>query len=101
MTTFTNHRRLSVTTLREPSVIRSREGDGAHADVSQRHEVEMPTIATPMEVSTFTRIAPQTLARWRGEGKGPKFSKAGSRVLYRREDVLAWLDRLETGGEAA
>lgn len=91
-----------MTTLQESTVTRSREGDGAHADVNQRHGVELPAVATAMEVSAFTRISSQTLARWRREGnKGPKFRKAGRRVLYRREDVLAWLDRLETGGEAA
>ena len=42
--------------------------------------------------------AVQTLARWRCEGKGPPYTKSGSRVLYRGADVLAWLDaqRVET-----
>ena len=43
--------------------------------------------------------AKQTLARWRHEGSGPCFHKAGSRVIYKGADVLAWLEgrRVETG----
>lgn len=42
--------------------------------------------------------AVQTLARWRHEGKGPSYTKSGSRVLYRGSDVLEWLSskRIET-----
>ena len=36
--------------------------------------------------------AVQTLARWRSERKGPPYIKSGSRVLYRGDDVLAWLE---------
>ena len=43
--------------------------------------------------------AVQTLARWRHEGKGPSYTKSGSRVIYRGADVLTWLEarRVETG----
>lgn len=46
--------------------------------------------------------AVQTLARWRHEGRGPAFIKAGSRVLYRGSDVIEWLDarRVATGDVA-
>lgn len=36
--------------------------------------------------------AVQTLARWRHEGKGPSYLKAGTRVIYRGGDVLKWLE---------
>lgn len=62
---------------------------------------DLPEVATRAEVAEFTRISVNTLARWAVEGRGPKFRKAGSRAIYRRADVLAWLDSLETGGEAA
>ena len=41
---------------------------------------------------------PQTLARWRHEGRGPAYIKSGSRVLYLGRDVLDWLEahRIET-----
>lgn len=37
--------------------------------------------------------AVQTLARWRHEGTGPAYLKAGSRVLYHGRDVLDWLSK--------
>lgn len=58
----------------------------------------LPEVATRDEVSAFSRISKPTLARWAAEGKGPKFKKAGGRVLYRRADVLEWLDSLDSGG---
>ena len=47
--------------------------------------------------------AVQTLARWRCECKGPNFHRAGSRILYRGADVLAYLEanRIETGSPEA
>lgn len=61
----------------------------------------LPEVATRKEVSDYTRISMPTLARWAADGKGPRFRRAGGRVLYRRADVLAWLDSLDAGGEAA
>lgn len=37
-------------------------------------------------------ISPGSLERWRSLGTGPQFIKAGRRVLYRREDLLAWAE---------
>ena len=37
-------------------------------------------------------VSERTLERWRLEGVGPAYIKAGRRVLYRREDVECWLD---------
>lgn len=51
-------------------------------------------VATRRDVSQYTGISMPTLARWAGEGRGPRFRKAGSRVLYMRSDVMAWLDSL-------
>jgi excisionase family DNA binding protein len=56
---------------------------------------DMRDILTRPDVADYTGISLPTLARWAGEGKGPKFRKAGGRVLYRKADVLAWLDGLE------
>jgi predicted DNA-binding transcriptional regulator AlpA len=61
----------------------------------------LPEVATRREVSAFTRISVPTLARWAVEGRGPSFKKAGGRVIYRRADVLAWLENLDSGGETA
>jgi hypothetical protein len=35
-------------------------------------------------------ISPRTLEGWRWRGTGPRFIKAGGRVLYRLEDVEAF-----------
>ncbi len=39
----------------------------------------------------YIGIAPQTLARWRHEGKGPKFVKVGRKVTYLVADIREWL----------
>jgi predicted DNA-binding transcriptional regulator AlpA len=39
----------------------------------------------------YIGIAASTLAKWRMSGKGPKFVKAGSRVLYDRADLDDWM----------
>jgi predicted site-specific integrase-resolvase len=36
-------------------------------------------------------VSPITLARWRLEGHGPQYIKAGRRVLYDPSDVASWL----------
>jgi helix-turn-helix protein len=45
------------------------------------------------------KMSPRTLERWRVQGIGPVFSKAGpglrARVLYRRSDLDAWLVQRE------
>lgn len=35
---------------------------------------------------------PQTLAKWRSEGRGPAYIKMGSRVIYQGVDLLAYQD---------
>ena len=51
---------------------------------------------TPPETAGVLRIEPQTLALWRMKGKGPPYRRLGTgrfaRVLYRRVDVLAWIE---------
>jgi len=36
-------------------------------------------------------VSERTLERWRVEGSGPTFLKAGRRVLYRQSDIDTWL----------
>lgn len=55
---------------------------------------ELPDLATRRQVADYTQTSYPTLARWAGEGKGPKFVRLGGAVRYRRADVLAWLDSL-------
>lgn len=51
----------------------------------------MPQHLTTAEVADLVRTSPETCRYWRHVGKGPRSFKVGRRVLYRREDVEAWL----------
>ena len=55
--------------------------------------VEMPDLATPVEVAEYLRSSVARLAQLRYMGQGPKFIKVGRKVLYRWSDVSDWLDR--------
>lgn len=60
---------------------------------------ELPDVASRPQVSAFTGISIPTLARWASEGdKGPRYRRAGGRILYLKADVIAWLEGLESGG---
>jgi predicted DNA-binding transcriptional regulator AlpA len=53
------------------------------------------------EVSKVTRVPEATLRYWRHKGTGPKSFKLGPRrVMYRREDVEAWIEEQYTGDGA-
>jgi len=42
-------------------------------------------------------VAAKTLENWRTLGLGPKFIKAGRRILYDPTDLLAWRDQNRVG----
>ena len=51
-------------------------------------------LLTPDETAGRLRLAKQSLARWRCEGRGPPFIRLGGlggRVAYRTADIDAWL----------
>jgi hypothetical protein len=47
---------------------------------------------TQAHLSKLLNLSPRTLERMRAEGTGPRFIKAGRRVLYQWEHVEAWLE---------
>lgn len=51
-----------------------------------------PLVLTEAEAAARLLTCPRTLARWRCEGKGPRFVKIGRRVAYRESDLIAYLD---------
>lgn len=57
------------------------------------------------DVSEITGITPDTLRHWRHRGVGPKSSRLGRRIVYRRSDVNDWLEleleRTAAGGKPA
>ena len=50
-----------------------------------------PAIMRPEDAARFLTLKKQRLARLRFEGSGPAFVKVGRSVLYRRDDLEAWL----------
>ncbi|MBU2580260.1 MAG: helix-turn-helix domain-containing protein [Alphaproteobacteria bacterium] len=52
-------------------------------------------LTTP-EAAHYVRLSERTLERLRLDGTGPRYKKAGpgkrARVLYDRDDLIAWLD---------
>ncbi len=48
---------------------------------------------TSKQAAEMLCMSTLTMRKWRWEGKGPKFIKAGSKVLYRLTDIEAWTNQ--------
>ena len=46
---------------------------------------------TQREAADYLRLSPRTLERKRVEGSGPRFVKAGKRVIYSVHEIDAWV----------
>lgn len=53
---------------------------------------DLPELIPEDLLSGFLRISKPTLARWRGQGTGPRYRKLGHAVRYAKADVVAWLE---------
>ena len=53
----------------------------------------METHLTQCQLAKFLDTSERTLERWRIEGTGQAFVKAGRKVLYRQDDIEEWLLR--------
>jgi excisionase family DNA binding protein len=51
-----------------------------------------PDLLTISEAAALLRAPVATLRYWRHMGTGPRSLRLGRRVLYRREDLHAWVD---------
>jgi excisionase family DNA binding protein len=62
-----------------------------------------PELLTIREAAALLRAPVATLRYWRHRGTGPRSFRLGRRVLYRRDDLRAWIDaqRGEDGGSSA
>ena len=49
-------------------------------------------LRTP-EAARFLSLSHRTLGKHRCYGTGPRYSKVGGRVVYRVDDLQAWVDR--------
>jgi predicted DNA-binding transcriptional regulator AlpA len=52
----------------------------------------MTDYLTQSEAAQFTRLSPRTLERMRLTGNGPRYTKAGRRVIYARRAIEEWLE---------
>jgi hypothetical protein len=51
-----------------------------------------PELLTIMEAADILRAPVATLRYWRHLRTGPRSFRLGRRVLYRRDDLTAWID---------
>ena len=58
-------------------------------DGNPSQDRELLTIA---EAAELLRAPVATLRYWRHQGTGPRSFRLGRRVLYRRDDLHAWID---------
>lgn len=52
------------------------------------------------EVAELIGTPEATLRYWTHQGKGPKSARIGRRRVYRKADVLEWLDKAFASGTA-
>ena len=54
--------------------------------------IEIGDFLTDQQLADLVGVTPRTTLRWRRDGGGPAFTRAGHRrVLYLRSDVMTWL----------
>ena len=52
---------------------------------------EMPLLTTP-EAAAILRLSRRTLEDYRTKGNGPTYRRLGKKIVYRPEDLNAWID---------
>lgn len=67
-------------------------------DHTADHQPDLLTIA---EAAELLRAPVATLRYWRHLGTGPTSFRLGRRVLYRRDDLQAWVDARRDAGTPA
>ncbi|AEK37476.1 MAG: helix-turn-helix transcriptional regulator [Mycobacteriaceae bacterium] len=60
----------------------------------------LPRLAvSTTDAAQMLGISPKTLRNWRSLGRGPRpTTLSGSQVIYRVDELSAWLDRVERQG---
>lgn len=48
---------------------------------------------TRAEAADLLRVHAKTMERWAFEGSGPRFRRHNGRVVYARDDLMAWSGR--------
>ena len=49
------------------------------------------SLLSPKQAAIYLNLAVSSLAKWRVEGIGPRYTKLGSAVRYRRTDLDDWV----------
>lgn len=57
-------------------------------------------LITIQQLSEDLGVPENTLRYWRSQGRGPQSARVGRRVMYRRADVVRWIDEQFAGGAA-
>lgn len=65
-------------------VVRRNDGDGSMT-------IYNPIVLNTGQVAERLGLSESTLAKMRLSGDGPPYSKLGRRVVYRPEDIDAWI----------
>ena len=53
---------------------------------------EQQNTLTPKKAASYLGISEAALRLWRSEGRGPRFFRAGERLIrYRRADLDSWI----------
>lgn len=54
---------------------------------------EQPDTLTPKQAGRYIGISEAALRLWRAEGKGPRYFRAGEKLVrYRRADLDSWIE---------
>lgn len=53
----------------------------------------------PKEAADYLRLDKNTLDKWRSQGRGPAYSRLGTAVVYRIEDLDSFLASTRTSTE--
>ena len=53
----------------------------------------IPAVLLASDAALLLSLSQSTLAKLRLTGKGPAYCKLGRRVVYRLEDLTAWLEK--------
>ena len=57
------------------------------------------TLLTAEQAAEYLHVQMQTLANWRGTGKGPAFVRIGRLIRYRLESLDRWIDSQSSNSE--
>ena len=54
-------------------------------------DTKISSVLSAPQASKYLDLSISTLAKWRHYGTGPRYSKLGRRVVYRVDELEAWI----------